>query len=464
MTDDRLHSDANLDAVLGGGLPRNAITLIAGDPGSGKTILAQRYAFVSAAPERPSVYFSTVSEPFAKLLRYGERLSFFDVDQVGVSVHYEDLGVLLRDDGLAGALERVNIVLKERRPALVVIDSFKALRAFASDDGEFRRFLHDLSSQLSALAVTALWVGEYSSEETTRAPEFAVADVIILMTKTRVGERDYRFVEVRKFRASTFLSGQHPYRITSDGIKVFPRLADRTDADSDRRDGDRISSGIPLVDAMLDTGFWRGSSTLVVGPAGSGKTLMGLHFILRGAELGEPGVIATLQENPSQLERTAQGFGWSLDREEIQLMYRSPVDLYTDEWVHAVFSLVERTQARRLMIDSLDDLRRASGESNRFREFLYSLIQRMARADVSVLMMMETLDLYGIARLSTDGISNLSDNVILLQYLRGESQIKRAVTVLKSRASGHDPEIRQFDITTEGFALGDAFGTEQHLG
>jgi len=191
---------------------------------------------------------------------------------------------------------------------------------------------------------------------------------------------------------------------------------------------------------------------------------MGLHFILRGAALGEPGVIATLQENPSQLERTAQGFGWSLDREEIHLMYRSPVDLYTDEWVHAVFALVERTQARRLMIDSLDDLRRASGESNRFREFLYSLIQRMARANVSVLMTMETLDLYGIARLSTDGISNLSDNVILLQYLRGESQIKRAMTVLKSRASGHDPEIRQFDITSEGFALGDAFGTEQHLG
>lgn len=464
VTDDRLHSDANLDAVLGGGLLRNAITLIAGDPGTGKTILAQRYAFASATPERPSVYFSTVSEPLAKLLRYGQRLSFFDVDQVGVSVQYEDLGGLLRDDGLTGALERVNIVLKERGPALVVIDSFKALRAFARDDGEFRRFLHDLSSQMSALAVTALWIGEYSAEEMTSAPEFAVADTILLMTSRRVGERDYRFMDVRKFRGSEFLSGQHAYRVTSHGIKVFPRLADPTDTGFDRLDGDRISSGIPRVDAMLDAGLWRGASTLVVGPAGSGKTLMGLHFILRGAELGESGVIATLQENPSQLERTARGFGWSLDREDIQLMYRSPVDLYTDEWVHEVFSLVERTRARRLVIDSLDDLRRASGESHRFREFLYSLVQRLARADVSILMTMETLDLYGIARLSTEGISNLSDNVVLLQYLRGESQIKRAITVLKSRASGHDPEIRQFDITSEGFAPGDAFTAEQDLG
>lgn len=245
MTDDRLHSDAKLDALLGGGLLRNAITLIAGDPGTGKTILAQRYAFLDATPERPSVYFSTVSEPFAKLLRYGERLSFFDVDQVGVSVHYDDLGGLLREGGLTEALERVNIVLKERRPALVVVDSFKALRPFARDEGEFRRFLHDLSSQMSALAVTALWIGEYASDEMTRAPEFAVADTILLMTTRRVNERDYRFIEVRKFRGSDFLSGQHAYRISSHGIKVFPRLADVADERSDRLDGERTSSGVP---------------------------------------------------------------------------------------------------------------------------------------------------------------------------------------------------------------------------
>ena len=145
-------------------------------------------------------------------------------------------------------------------------------------------------------------------------------------------------------------------------------------------------------------------------------------------------------------------------------MYRSPVDLYTDEWVHDVLSLLEHTHARRLVIDSLNDLRRAAGETDRFREFLYSLTRRCARADVSVLTTMETLDLYGITRLSTEGISNLSDNVVLLQYLRGQSQIKRAITILKTRASQHDPEIRQFEITSQGISLGDVFAAEQDLG
>jgi circadian clock protein KaiC len=215
---------------------------------------------------------------------------------------------------------------------------------------------------------------------------------------------------------------------------------------------------------MLDAGYWRGSSTLVVGPAGSGKTLMGLHFVLCGAELGEPGLIATLQENPSQLERMAQGFGWSLDAEGVELMYRSAVDIYADEWVYEVLALIERSKARRLLIDSLDDLRRGAADGNRFREFLYSLLQRCARADVSVLLTMETLDLYGIERLSTEGISNLSDNVILLQYLRGDSRVKRGMTVLKSRASRHDPAIREFEITSEGFTLGETFPVEQDLG
>src|SRR5215207_4964361 len=114
-----------LDAVLGGGVPANGINMLIGLPGSGKTILAQQYVFANATPERPALYLATVSEPFDKILRYGQTLAFFDRKAVGRSVFYEDLGTVLNERGLAGVLEQVNTLIKERRPGLIVIDSFK---------------------------------------------------------------------------------------------------------------------------------------------------------------------------------------------------------------------------------------------------------------------------------------------------------------------------------------------------
>ena len=142
---DRLTSGHEpLDAVLDGGLPANAISLLMGRPGSGKTILAQQYVFRNATPERPSIYFSTVSEPLEKIVRFGQSLDFFDRTAIGTSVFYEDLGAKVSHHGLAGVTEQITTAIKERRPGLIVIDSFKALHAFADGHAEFRRFLHEL--------------------------------------------------------------------------------------------------------------------------------------------------------------------------------------------------------------------------------------------------------------------------------------------------------------------------------
>ena len=168
---DRVSSGSRrLNAMLGGGLPGNGINLIIGLPGSGKTILAQQYAFHSATPERPAIYLSTVSEPLEKILRYGQTLSFFDQKAVGTAVFYEDLGGTLNDEGLPGVLERIGTFLKERRPGMIVIDSFKALHPYAQRDEDFRRFLHELAGRLSAFPVTSFWVGEYGHEEIAAQP------------------------------------------------------------------------------------------------------------------------------------------------------------------------------------------------------------------------------------------------------------------------------------------------------
>jgi circadian clock protein KaiC len=455
--DERMTSgNEGLDQILGGGLPVNGINLITGRPGSGKTILCQQFIFASAAEDRPAIYLSTVSEPFEKTLRYAQTLSFFDRHAVGRSVFYEDLGpAVAGEGGLAAVTERIGALIRERRPGIVAIDSFKALGAFADDARGFRHFLHDLAALLTAFPATCFWIGEYNESEARTAPEFAVADGIISLATERVNERTLRLIEVSKLRGSDFRSGRHTYRLSTDGIGVFPRLADPVREDGYRLSEERLSSGIAPLDTMLAEGYGPGSSTLVAGPSGAGKTLMGLHFIFSGAASGQPGVIATLQENPIQLEKIARGFGWSLDNDRVAVMYRSPNDVYIDEWVYELLDLVETTGATRVMIDSLSDLQYATPDPVRFREFIYSLTQRLSRAGISPIMTSEIPDLFHVGRLAEYGISHLSDNVVLLQYLRAESRLLRTVTILKSRGSAHDPEIREFDIGPAGIVLGD---------
>jgi circadian clock protein KaiC len=455
MTERVASGDPGLDQILDGGLPPNAINLLIGLPGTGKTMLCHQFMFTGATEQRPALYLSTVSEPFEKIVRYAQTLGFFARDAIGRSVYYEDLGHLLAGDGgLTAAAERTADLIKERRPGIVTIDSFKALRAFADDNRGFRRFLHDLAGLLTAFPATCFWIGEYGEEEVHTAPEFAVADAIISLATQRVNERTVRLLEVTKLRGSDFLSGRHTYRLSRDGITVFPRLSDPAMDDAYRLREERVTSGIAPLDTMLDEGYMPGSSTLVAGPSGAGKTLMGLHFIFSGAAHGESGVIATLQENPSQLQKVARGFGWSLDDERVAVIYRSPNDVYIDEWIYELLALVESTGAARVVIDSLSDLQYASPDPVRFREFIYSLSQRLSRAGISLIMTSEIPDLFHVGSLAEYGISHLSDNVILLQYLRADARLLRTVTVLKSRASAHDPEIRQFEITSDGIVLG----------
>lgn len=455
MTERFSSGEPRLDAVLGGGLPANALNMIIGLPGSGKTILAEQFMFHNASVERPGVYLSTVSEPLDKIVRYGQGLDFFDAQTIGTSVFFDDLGRTLNDGGLNDLPTRVRTLITERRPGVIVIDSFKALSAYAGTPQVFRGFLHELAGILTATATTTLWVGEYGQDEIATAPEFAVADAIISLTTRRDAERAVRHLEVRKLRGSRFMSGEHAYRIAGDGLRVFPRLAESVPAEPYQVDSERMSSGIPAVDDMLADGYWAGASTMIAGPSGSGKTLMGLHFIFNGAVAGQPGIIATLQENATQLERVVSGFGWSLDNETVELMYRSPVDLYLDEWFYELLEVVERTGARRIFIDSLGDLRRAAADELRFREYLYSLLQHCTERRISVMMSYETPGLFGVSHLADGDISHLSDNVILLQFVRRGTELRRALTVLKTRASRHEPDVREFKITAKGIVLGE---------
>lgn len=445
-----------LDAVLGGGLPANGISVIMGLPGTGKTIIAQQYAFKNGRPDRPVVYFSTVSEPLEKIVRFGQTLDFFDVSSVGSSVFYEDLGGAVNGGGLAAVEEQIALVIKERQPGLIVIDSFKALRVFAEDDAGFRRFLYQLAGRLTAFPAACLWVGEYETADVALLPEFAVADAIVELATERTGaQREVRLLHVRKLRGGGFRSGRHAYRLSHDGLHLSPRLADAHAEEFYQAGDKRISTGLSSLDQMLDGGLWPGAATLVAGPTGSGKTLLGLHFIRGGARQEAPGVIATLQENPTQLQLMMGGFGWAIDDRRTQVMYRSPVDIYIDEWVSELLRTVDRTGARRVLIDSLMNLRMAVPDETRFREFIYSLSQRFARQGVNLLMTYETPRLFSANPVSGFALSHLSDNVIAFLYYRENGLIKRALSVIKTRASRHESSTRQYEITPDGITVGD---------
>jgi len=257
----------------------------------------------------------------------------------------------------------------------------------------------------------------------------------------------------RNGSGSAFRSGQHAYRLSASGLHLFPRLADAPIEQDYQLGETRLSSGISALDQMLADGYWPGASTLIAGPSGSGKTLMGLHFVMNGARQGQPGVIAALQENPTQLQRVLAGFGWSLREQNVEVMYRSPVDIYIDEWVYELMHTVERTKARRVLIDSLGDLRISAGDEIRFHEFTYSIVQRFSQQGVSVLMTSEIPNLFGSERISDSEVSTLADNVVMLGYQRERDTIGRTMAVIKTRASRHDPTVRKFVIGPEGIVL-----------
>jgi circadian clock protein KaiC len=263
------------------------------------------------------------------------------------------------------------------------------------------------------------------------------------------------------------LPGLHTYRITSDGIKVFPRIP-KPDEEPAQSAGtgyhapgdDRLSTGVRGLDEMLGGGIPRGYSVLVAGPSGSGKTVVAGQFIAEGVARGEPGVIAIFEKRPAGYLQTTS-LGRELDEMmrdgRLTVVYLRPMDLSVDETLFELRETVLRTGAKRIVIDSLSGFEMAVSPGFRedFRESLYRLVGVLTNLGVTVMMTLEIEDAYTQLRLGPRENAFLTDAIILQRYLEMDGQLKRVMTVIKVRASEHSKDLRLYDIDSTGITVGD---------
>jgi circadian clock protein KaiC len=456
VTDRILTGCAGLDEVLGGGIPANTISVIMGAPGTGKTILAEQLAFANATPEAPALYLTTLSEPLEKFIVHGQTQAFFDTAKVGVSMQYEDLGLMLRQSGVDQLPELVTNLLMERRPGFLFIDSFKALTELMMTPQQRRTVIYDLASVLSSYNCTSFLIGEYAPETMTELPEFAIADVVLQLMKYSTNVSEQRFLRVEKLRGSYSIPGMHAFAIDREGIEVYPRLLTPTASPDYSAKVERVNTGIANLDGIIAEGFWRGSTTLIAGPTGSGKTIIGLHFITQGALKGEQGLYVGFQENPTQLSRVMKNLGWQpeklLNGGGVDLLYKSPVELQADTVTSEIFRRVRDGKVRRVVIDALGDLERSSMDRQRFADFIYALTQWFAAENVTCLMMYELTNLFEVHGISDQEISNMADNVILLRFTPGP-EMQRTLRIIKTRGSAHDNREHELQITNKGVVV-----------
>jgi circadian clock protein KaiC len=462
-----------LDEVLGGGIPEFSFNLIAGGPGCGKTTLGHQIMFANATPERKAIYFSVIGEPPIKMLRYQQQYSFFDASKIGDgSVRFIHLGQQALDGGMAKVLEAVVQELETSSPAIVVVDSFRAMvrGALAGESGEqeLTNFMQRLALVLTSHEATTFLLGEYAEGEHDAAV-FTVADGLLWLSQAIERNSVVRKAQVIKMRGQGQIPGLHTARISDAGYSIFPRILKPEEIVGDHPLKHRVKTGVPGLDEMLSGGIPRGYSVLVAGPSGSGKTVLSNQFIVEGISHGETGIVAVFEKRPNDyLQTTPRGeeFQSLVRHKKMEVLYLRPLDLSIDETLLELRNAVKRTGAKRAVIDSLSGLELALAPTFReeFRESLYRMMGALTGLGVTVMATVELADSYLDLRFSPQGIAFLTDAIIIQRYVEIDGELRRAMAVVKLRASQHSKELREYDIAADGgIAVGPALKGYQGL-
>jgi circadian clock protein KaiC len=451
---------AGFDALLGGGVPEFSFNLIAGTPGSGKTTLAHQMMFSMANPEARAIFFTVLGEPPLKMLRYQQQFAFFDFDKLEKSIKFVNLASDMIDGDFERVLARISDEVQEFEPSLVFVDSFRSViqSAPSNDHGAagLQYFVQQLGMQMTSWQATTFLIGEYLQPETESGPVFTVADGILWLSQLVRGDSMVRKMQVVKMRGGSQKLGVHTFRIDDTGIQVFPRavLQDPASEHKDFGAGQRLSLGVPELDAMMGGGVPQGYSLLVVGPSGSGKTVLTTEFLAEGVRMGETGVIAAFEKSPNQL--LSHKLNGLVESGAVRVINTRTLDLSIDEILHDLVTMIKATKAKRVVIDSLSGFELALSPIFRdnFRESLYRLVEVLTGMGATVLMTAELEDRYTVLQFSSYGNAFLADSIIMQRYVELDGQLKRVVSVVKVRGSAHSKDVRFFDVDGDNITIG----------
>ncbi len=453
-----------LDDILGGGIPEFSFNIIAGAPGCGKTTFAHQFVFANATPERPALYFTVLGEPALKMLRYEQQFTFFDISKLNSAVRFINLGQALVDRGLNGVMEEIAREVEAATPTIVVVDSFRTVMRKApggENDLQVALFIQRLGLLLTSWEATTFLVGEYSEEELRDNPVFTVADGLFWLYQSVERNSVVRKLQIMKLRGQTSVPGLHTFRITEDGLQAFSRTLGLTGRKRRAPGERRLSIGVPQLDKMMGGGIPEGDSVLIAGPTGTGKSLLGSQFIAAGLRAGEPGIVAVFEERPEAYAGRAGAFGLDLRTPlhdgSLEVIYLRPLDLSVDETMHELLRAIERTKAKRLVIDSLAgfEMALAPGFRADFRESLYRMIFSLIGIGVTILSTLEMEETFTELLFSSYSISFLTDDIIRLRYVEIESQLRKILMVVKMRGGTHSSDIREYEIDSTGMVIGE---------
>lgn len=452
-----------LDTILEGGLIEDRSYMLRGQAGSGKTVLA--FHFLTAGVDAgEDVLFINLEEDLGDLKANATALGF-DVDDIDFLDLSPGANTFVEDESYdvfpAAEVEqepftdRIVESVRDSKPDRVVVDPLTQFRYLTSSEYDFRKQVVGFMRFLKQQGATVLFTTQEREGQSTEDLQF-MCDGAISLTVTDTG----RHIAVPKFRGSATQSGTHTFRITDEGIVVYPELQPGASRASFTRE--RLASGVSEIDDLLTGGIERGTISVISGPTGVGKTTLGTQFVKAAAERGERSVIYLFEENANTFLTRSEAIDIPvkamIDRGTLHLEEVEALDQSPQEFAQRVKTEVEANDTSMVMIDGIAGYRLTlRGEEQSVTHHLHALGRYLQNMGVTTFLVDETSDLLGEFHATEEQISYLADNIVLLRHIELEGELQKAIGVLKQRTSDYERTLRRYDITEDGISVGDPY-------
>jgi circadian clock protein KaiC len=458
-----------LDLILNGGFLRGGSYIVAGSPGTGKTIFGNQVGFRHVASGGKTLYVSLLSESHGRMLAHISTMSFYEPEAIAKTIQYVSGYEVLRTGGLKGLLNLIRKTVKRFGSTLLVVDGIITAERAAESAEEFKVFIHELNVALGFLGCTAILLTNVLDDDRSYAARTMV-DGLIQLEDVMDGVRAVRQIVIAKFRGSDYLRGAHFFEIGRDGLRVYPRVEAMFAVPTNAPEASSARSGFGLrdLDEMMAGGPPEGTSTLVLGSSGTGKTILGMHFLSEGARQKEPGLYFGFFESPARFLKKGDVLGLQLSKYAknglLEIIWQPTGGSIMDALAERLFEAVRRRKVKRVVIDGIAGFEESVVRPERLGIFFTSVANELRGLGVTTVLTEEMRELFGAdITIPVSGVAGFAENIILVRQLEIASELKRVIAVMKTRESGHDERLRELKITDEGIAVGEPFEFEEAI-